>query len=163
MRHARFVVTCIITSLREQATTTVGRERRNGTLHPDIVNGCRGSVRATLTKALTKGLAQVLNPPSQIEPCQIELQLVSLQSEYVFHAFQMTSQRPVFCRIPPVFHVFHGIRRIPSSKNGRIPYKIFLAPRIHTVGSQPIERRSSPGYSSQLPFWGSHTEKQGGA
>ena len=98
MRHARFVVTCIITSLREQATTTVGRERRNGTLHPDIVNGCRGSVRATLTKALTKGLAQVLNPPSQIEPClkalkarlnrhelkklnharQIELQLVTV-------------------------------------------------------------------------------------
>ena len=33
-----------------------------------------------------------------------------------------------------VFHVFHGIRRIPSSKNGRIPYKIFFAPRIQTVG-----------------------------
>ena len=65
--------------------------------------------------------------------------LIILLSEYVFHVFQMTSQRPVFCRIPPVFHVFHGIRRIPSSKNGRIPYKIFFAPeRIHTeirVGS----------------------------
>ena len=44
------------------------------------------------------------------------LLLRNLHAEYVF---QMTSQRPVeyYARIPLVFHVFHGIRRIPTSKN----------------------------------------------
>ena len=59
---------------------------------------------------------------------------ITLQSEYVFHVFQTTSQRAVLSSYSTYSE---RIPRIPwntRSKNGRIPYKIFFAPRIQTVG-----------------------------
>ena len=76
---------------------------------------------------------------------------------YVFHVFQKTSQGAVFCpysqysgRIPHVFLNTYSKRR---PKKGRIPYKIFLAPRIHIVGfSEAL--MACLGLAPVSLFWG---------